>query len=491
MSFAAASSLLLLLPSAKAAEPTDWFHDAKWGVMTHYLGAPPSSKGGAELTAEAWNKQVDGFDVNGFAEQLASTGAKYLLFTIGQNSGHYCSPNATYDRIVGITPSKCSRRDLIVDLAKALSARNIRLMVYLPSGAPGADLVACKKLGWRWGKPGGWQLPGESVGGRLAEFQRNWDAVVREWSLRWGKSVSGWWIDGCYFADQMYRFDDEPNFASFARAMKAGNPEAIVAFNPGVRVPVIGHTKFDNYTAGEVNLQQLSKAIESCPGRWLECEGRKVQFHILSFLGKSWCRGDRPQLPNDQLITCTRQIAAKGGVVTYDVPIQKGGIIPQPFIEQLRAIGAAMAEKPTVRADTRQAYEVSEDAQSVHIETAELAAANSSEAMFLRIDMPGHIRHNKGDTFSEIYLSYRGRIPASEFLTDFPPDARFDYRRDRDPVPERFIRGYRLRDPATGKEGPWLIGMTLEPSVVWEAWCHQRGYVCMIEEFGGRPIRPG
>ncbi|MFN0171184.1 MAG: hypothetical protein ACKV22_32610, partial [Bryobacteraceae bacterium] len=24
-----------------------------------------------------------------------------------------------------------------------------------------------------------------------------------------------------------------------------------------------------------------------------------------------------------------------------------------------------------------------------------------------------------------------------------------------------------------------------------EAWCHQRGYVCMIEEFGGRPIRPG
>ena len=33
--------------------------------------------------------------------------------------------------------------------------------------------------------------------------------------------------------------------------------------------------------------------------------------------------------------------------------------------------------------------------------------------------------------------------------------------------------------------------MTLEPSVVHEAWCHQRGYVCMIEEFGGRPIRAG
>jgi len=289
---------------------------------------------------------VDGFNVNGFVDQLASTRAKYLLFTIGQNSGHYCAPNATYDRIVGITPSKCSRRDLVADLAKALSARNIRLMIYMPNGAPAADPVARQKLRWRWGAPGGWQLPGEPVGGRLVEFQRNWEAVIREWSLRWGKSISGWWIDGCYFADQMYRFDDEPNFASFARALKAGNPESIVAFNPGVKVPVICHTKYDDYTAGEVNLPELSKAVETCSDRWLECGGHKVQFHILSFLGKTWCGGDRPQLPDEQIVAYTRKVAAKGGVITYDVPIQKSGLIPEPFVEQLRAIGAAMVVKP-------------------------------------------------------------------------------------------------------------------------------------------------
>ena len=33
--------------------------------------------------------------------------------------------------------------------------------------------------------------------------------------------------------------------------------------------------------------------------------------------------------------------------------------------------------------------------------------------------------------------------------------------------------------------------MTLDAGVVHEAWCHQRGYVCMIEEFGGRPIKAG
>jgi hypothetical protein len=123
-------------------------------------------------------------------------------------------------------------------------------------------------------------------------------------------------------------------------------------------------------------------------------------------------------------------------------------------------------------------------------------SVNSSPAMFLRIDMPCHIRHNRGDTFSEIYLSYLGgdsglRIAASEFHDDFAPDVKFNYRRRPLGVPERFIRAVRLRDPASGRPGPWLAGMTLAPDVVHEAWCHQRGYVCMIQEFGGRPIRAG
>jgi len=130
------------------------------------------------------------------------------------------------------------------------------------------------------------------------------------------------------------------------------------------------------------------------------------------------------------------------------------------------------------------------------VSTDRIDAVNSSDAMFLRIDMPGHIKHNKGDTFSEIYLSYHGKIPAAEFFTDFAPDEKFNYRRDRleksgQPLPERMIRAYRLRDPKTGKEGPWLAGMTLDPGIVSEGWCHQRGYVCMIEEFGERPIKAG
>ena len=123
-------------------------------------------------------------------------------------------------------------------------------------------------------------------------------------------------------------------------------------------------------------------------------------------------------------------------------------------------------------------------------------AVNSSDAMFLRIDMPGHIRHKQGDTFEEIYLSYLGsRGPAAGRPASssriLPPTRSFSIRGIPTPFRERFIRAYRLRDPATGRTGPWLAGMTLDPGVVYEAWCHQRGYVCMIQEFGGRPVPAG
>ncbi|MBP87847.1 MAG: hypothetical protein CMJ64_14180 [Planctomycetaceae bacterium] len=134
-------------------------------------------------------------------------------------------------------------------------------------------------------------------------------------------------------------------------------------------------------------------------------------------------------------------------------------------------------------------------------------AVNSSNAMFLRIDMPGHIKHENGDSFSQIYLSYLPQtnrvpgfdgkiIPAGSFRKNFAPDKWFNYRRERieetgKSLPKRFIRAYRIRNKGTGKDGPWLAGMTLDPSIVHEAWCHQRSYVCMIEEFGGRPIKAG
>jgi hypothetical protein len=191
---------------------------AKWGVMSHYLADWIARRENAgPMTVERWNGLVDNFDVEALAGQLQSLGAKYYFFTIGQNSGYYCSPNSAYDRIVGINPSKCAHRDLIADLAKALSKRGIRLIVYLPAGAPSGDRQAREKLQWQ---------PGAHPN---REFQLHWEQIIREWSNRWGTQVHGWWFDGCYWPNTMYRSADPPNFASFAPAARAGAPRFTVA----------------------------------------------------------------------------------------------------------------------------------------------------------------------------------------------------------------------------------------------------------------------
>lgn len=317
---------------------TGWFADCGWGVFCHWLGVPPGPDGKEGLTADAWNRQVDAFDVEGLARQLDALGAPYFFITLGQNSGHYIAPNNAYDHHVAIQPSKCSRRDLVADLYEVLHPRGIEMLVYLPSGAPAADPVAVSRLEWEWGfEPG--SRGTRRIGKRLVEFQKKWEAVIREWSVRWGPKVRGWWLDGCHFADEMYRHDDEPNFRSFAAALRAGNRDALLAFNPGLLTPIICHTEYEDYTAGEIQ-----NVLTVCPGPWVERQGHKARYHVLSYLGEHWCKG-QPRFPDELVLGYTKHVVNKGGVITWDVPIQKNGLIPEPFVRQLQVIDDGLGQK--------------------------------------------------------------------------------------------------------------------------------------------------
>jgi hypothetical protein len=307
---------------------TDWFRDAQWGVFTHYLESPASHSRPSATDADAWSRRVDSFDVKALAGQLESTGARYYFITLGQNSGHYCTPNAAYDGIVGRRPSLCAKRDLVADLHAALAPKGIRLLVYLPAGAPEYDALAVERFKWKKGNH------------RLAEFQQLWESVIREWSLRWGRKVSGWWIDGCYYADAMYRHVEAPNWASFAAALKAGNANSLLAFNPGVKVPVIRHSECDDYTAGELS-GDLPVAVWGGEGKW-PCTpfGRHVngaQYHVLNYLGDWWGQG-QPRFPDELVVGYTRYVNRQEGVVTWDAPIGHDGRIPEAFLAQLRKL---------------------------------------------------------------------------------------------------------------------------------------------------------
>lgn len=324
----------------------DWMRKGRYGVMCHYLSDMP---GGAEspehvqaMTPGHWQRQVDAFDVEALAGQVASTGAAWLIFTLGQCSGYFCSPNRTYDDVVDRRPSRLSRRDLLADLAAALKRRGVRMIAYLPSHAPTFDRQAVEALRCtpRW-DASHWQLkPGDylaerKVDERLGAFQRHWEDIVREWSLRWGDLVSGWWIDGCYYPDRMYRHEDEPNLFSFAAALKAGNPAAVVTFNSGVKLESMGGP--EDYTAGET-MHLLP--VGSFEGGYSPIKSMVdgSQTHILTHLGRNWRAGDRPRFNDMLTIGYTRYVNDCGGAITWDVPIDAKGGIPQPFIDTLTAL---------------------------------------------------------------------------------------------------------------------------------------------------------
>jgi hypothetical protein len=293
-----------------------WLRDARWGLFFHYLDSPASSEEISSTSSEAWDERIDRFDVPRFASQVAQSGAGYVIWTLGQNSGHFCSPNATYDAITEIHPSKCSRRDLIAEIADALAAYNIKTIAYLPSGAPQFDTQAVAALQWRV----------DDNDTRQAIFQMHWQEIIRQWSTRWGDKISGWWIDGCYWPEQMYFHEDSPNMTSFIAALRAGNPDGIVAFNRGPAAPVKPFSDLEDYTAGETS-EGLPLSVEVKDNG--QCES---QFHVLVFAGASWGRG-APRFNADFVRTYTHFINSRGGAVSWDIPIGEQGEIPVAFLE--------------------------------------------------------------------------------------------------------------------------------------------------------------
>jgi hypothetical protein len=69
--------------------------------------------------------------------------------------------------------------------------------------------------------------------------------------------------------------------------------------------------------------------------RWVD----GAQYHILSFLGGTWGLGE-PRLSDELAGSYTRYVNGWEGVVTWDVPPLPSGLIPAPFMRQLRGLNS-------------------------------------------------------------------------------------------------------------------------------------------------------
>jgi len=317
-----AACLLLLLSRYGQATPnnpnTDWFKDAQYGVFMHFLPGDAAGLG-----------RVRQFDVEGLTRQLQTLGARYLVLTLGQNSGFFNSPNATYDRYTGYAPGeRCSSRDLPLDLHRALKPKGIKLMLYLPCQTPNRDARAQRAFGLPEGKR---DQPID------VEFARKWARVIQEWSDRYGDKVAGWWFDGGY---EHIHFN-EAIAEIYAAAAKHVNPNVIVTFNPGVRL--IHYTQAEDYTAGELN-----EPLDVLPtSRWVEGS----QWHALTYLGSRWSARDT-RYPAEKWAKWVGTAVSKGGVVTLDMgpnwDPQAGpmGLLAEAQMKQVAAIRDALRVAP-------------------------------------------------------------------------------------------------------------------------------------------------
>jgi hypothetical protein len=87
----------------------------KYGLMVHYLPSALESCDGS-ISNPSPEEVEDLLDVDLFMRDFDASGAEWLIFTLGQNTGFYNSPNAV------IGSGHCLKRDIVKEIATAVFA---------------------------------------------------------------------------------------------------------------------------------------------------------------------------------------------------------------------------------------------------------------------------------------------------------------------------------------------------------------------------------
>lgn len=326
-----------------------WMADGSYGMMVHYL-ITPSGSTQEEKTADL-NRIVNGFDLDFFIKQFDESGADWLIFTIGQNTGYYSNPNSVIDSIM---PGRTPNRDLVLEIAQRVKKLGKRFIAYLPveMWMQQPDMQGA----FHWN-------PDDQ-----SEFLKTYLSFMRDYSLRLGKNCDGWWFDGCYPEIHKGKWGWE-NWITNARA---ANPDSIIAFNDGAFC--VGRIKpvspLQDYHAGEVHLLEGGKIrIDPLNGNdnYVTKSGKVrrpnqkpqfympesqyidgVQWQALVPVDSSFAGGipmDKVDYTPKQLIDFVNKCKSVKGAVTFNVPLEMNGHIPDHSASKLRELGKALGGK--------------------------------------------------------------------------------------------------------------------------------------------------
>ena len=316
--------------SSKNTSITNWFKNAKYGLNVAFFPENYPQFKQKDFSDGTWNKMVDDFDVKGFVSDVLKTGAKYLIFSVGQASGYYTSPSsvfttATKTKVGEFVP----RRDLVKDIAVALKKYNIPLLAYVGVEGP---IAAPPKITSTF--------PAKNDQAD-DENRQTFNAMIREWSGRWGTNVAGWWLDGCY--PWVAGFGNTPtgeaNVDAVISATKWGNKQAISTCNPSIEIFKALSVKQDFMAGEEEYFHRYPR------GRFVEHKGQRIQWHVMSFLGKNWSEASSTRYSKRQLVEYVKGATQLGGVVTIDTAVTPKGRIVKNQLKQMAEVKRVIRNK--------------------------------------------------------------------------------------------------------------------------------------------------
>jgi hypothetical protein len=262
--------------------PVAWMA-GHYGVSTHYF---PYLPGDIDRIAA-------GLRAHELARQAADVGASWLLFTLHHQNLLLMAPNRTFAVLVG-SDGYMSPRDVPGELIGQLQSRGVRALLYVnlmlrPEDFDSAPVTAL----------GGWP-PNDRLIDNLA-------AVYKEFSLRYGLGVSGWWVDGAGVAEYASAPQREEWFKKIAGALRAGNPRALVSFSPGLELA--RYSQQSDFTAGEANVLTYAVASPCVDG---------VQWHTWTYLGP-WWGSDGERFDDLELCRYASKVMSQRGAMTFEL----------------------------------------------------------------------------------------------------------------------------------------------------------------------------
>jgi len=280
----------------------EWMAKSGYGLMFHWTSQSVQPDGSCKPYFDA----VKEFNVRQFVDMIKETGAGYIIFTIGHEEPFCPAPLKSWEKY---HPGMTTERDLIEEIANALRAKGIKLLLYIPSHV----ITKYKEVD-------------------DLNFMKIHLEILEEMGKHYGDKIAGYWFDGWYQC-----FEEHPNvsFEALFNAAKAGNPERVIALNSYIYPPV---TLWQEYWGGEVTYP-IAPPIK---GFMKDGPAPTLRYHALLTMEPYWVQTRPeildPKLGAEELVQYIRDCMVGGGAVTINLAIYQNGTVGEKALQVMKKV---------------------------------------------------------------------------------------------------------------------------------------------------------